>query len=625
MNVVSNELLGGIVYKSSAHKVWTDLKDKFDKVDRSRIFYLHKDIATLSQGISSVSAYFSKLIDFWEEYDALILCPGCDCPESKSYFEHFEYQRLLQFLIGLNEIYSQPRSHILMMSPAPSVNKAYSMVVSEESQRALGKFSQSVDIGDGTALFTNRGTNSRNNYKPRRGNLFCDYCNYKGHTRDNYFKLHGYPTDFKTRKKAKGFPKKSMANATTHEEQQAITKQFTTTTSEEGQQVMSASTAISAQGMPITFTQEQYDQILKLINKDTSENSGFAGTTKTFITNEIVNSENWIVDSSVTNHMVHTRELLDKINTEILDNIPKIMQDLHSGKVKEIGKELERLYKLQHQKLKAKAANVQIQDHSVQEEDLRICLMECFIRILVFTQQNGVVERKQRHILEVARAIRLQCFLPLKVWGEYVQAIVYVINRLPLSVLSGKSSFEVVYGRVPSLQYMRTIGCLCFAKLVGEGDMFAARSIGVVLMGDVKFMEHVFPLQLLKEGKLQLFPNGVLDFPVTDDAEMQIASTHSLSLEYIQHQQPISLKQETSNYDGHQLRKLTRTTKEPVWMKDYICNGSLMRSEGKQVCKYPMQNYLTHTILSTKFQAYLSKITSTREPMNYDATASDSK
>lgn len=57
------------------------------------------------------------------------------------------------------------------------------------------------------------------------------------------------------------------------------------------------------------------------------------------------------------------------------------------------------------------------------------------------------------------------------------------MNGLPLSVLSGKSSFEIVYGRVLSLQHMRTIGCLCFAKSVGEGDKFAGRSIGAVLMG----------------------------------------------------------------------------------------------------------------------------------------------
>ncbi|XP_075091916.1 uncharacterized protein LOC142172056 [Nicotiana tabacum] len=133
MNVVSKGLLSGIVYKLSAHKVWTYLKGKYDKVDGSCIFFLHKEIATLSHGISSVSSYFSKLTDLWEEYDALMPCPGCDCLESKNYFEHFEYQRLLQFLMGLNESYAQPRSQILMMSPVPTVNKAYSMIASEES------------------------------------------------------------------------------------------------------------------------------------------------------------------------------------------------------------------------------------------------------------------------------------------------------------------------------------------------------------------------------------------------------------------------------------------------------------------------------------------------------------
>ncbi|XP_019238794.1 PREDICTED: uncharacterized protein LOC109218856 [Nicotiana attenuata] len=137
MNVVSKKLPSGIVDKSNAHKVWTDLKDKYDKIDGSRIFFLHKEIAFLSQ--------------------------------SKNYFEHFEYQRLLQFLMGLNETYSHPRSQILMMSAVPTVNKASSMIISEESRRALGMFSQVVNIADGTTLFTNKGMNSGNNYKLGEG------------------------------------------------------------------------------------------------------------------------------------------------------------------------------------------------------------------------------------------------------------------------------------------------------------------------------------------------------------------------------------------------------------------------------------------------------------------------
>ncbi|XP_010327645.1 uncharacterized protein [Solanum lycopersicum] len=90
---ISRELLSGIVYASTDQQVWTDLRERFDNVDGSRIFYLHKEIATLQQGLMSVSSYFSSLKELWMEYDSLMPCPGCSCESSKTYVEHFEYQR----------------------------------------------------------------------------------------------------------------------------------------------------------------------------------------------------------------------------------------------------------------------------------------------------------------------------------------------------------------------------------------------------------------------------------------------------------------------------------------------------------------------------------------------------
>ena len=81
----------------------------------------------------SVSSYFSRLKELWMEYDSLMPCPGCACESSKAYVEHFEYQRQMQFLLGLNESYNQSRSQIMMLDPAPGVNKAYSLIMAEES------------------------------------------------------------------------------------------------------------------------------------------------------------------------------------------------------------------------------------------------------------------------------------------------------------------------------------------------------------------------------------------------------------------------------------------------------------------------------------------------------------
>lgn len=61
MNSVSKEIFSGIIYCTDSTKVWAELKERFDKVCRSRIFAIHRDIAHLTQGSSSISVFFSIL------------------------------------------------------------------------------------------------------------------------------------------------------------------------------------------------------------------------------------------------------------------------------------------------------------------------------------------------------------------------------------------------------------------------------------------------------------------------------------------------------------------------------------------------------------------------------------
>ena len=80
------------------------------------------------------------------------------------------------------------------------------------------------------------------------------------------------------------------------------------------------------------------------------------------------------------------------------------------------------------------------------------------------------MERKHRHILETARAIKFQAGFPDRFWGLCVQAAVYVINRVPSTSLNGVSSFEKLYNKPPSIDHLRVIGCLCFATNLTKQD-----------------------------------------------------------------------------------------------------------------------------------------------------------
>ena len=138
-------------------------------------------------------------------------------------------------------------------------------------------------------------------------------------------------------------------------------------------------------------------------------------------------------------------------------------------------------------------------------------------------QQNGVVERKHRHLLETARALRFGAKLPKQVWGECVLTAAYVINRLPSKVLKNKTPFELIWGVKPNYDFLRVFGCLVYFKNTNtRGDKFEEKGKPGVFLGyptgtkgykildletrkltvsrDVLFYEEIFPFMKIHEN-----------------------------------------------------------------------------------------------------------------------------
>lgn len=77
-------------------------------------------------------------------------------------------------------------------------------------------------------------------------------------------------------------------------------------------------------------------------------------------------------------------------------------------------------------------------------------------------QQNGVSERKNRHLGEVTRSLIHDKNMPGRFWAEAMNTAGYVINRLPSQSLDYKSPYEKLTGNKPNVKYFRVFGCVCY-------------------------------------------------------------------------------------------------------------------------------------------------------------------
>lgn len=84
--------------------------------------------------------------------------------------------------------------------------------------------------------------------------------------------------------------------------------------------------------------------------------------------------------------------------------------------------------------------------------------------------------------MSIARSLRFQSGLPIKLWGECILAATYIINRLPSPILDHKTPFECLYDKTPDYFVLKVFGCLCYVS-IHDNNKFSPRAIKHVFLG----------------------------------------------------------------------------------------------------------------------------------------------
>ncbi|WVZ94452.1 hypothetical protein U9M48_040341 [Paspalum notatum var. saurae] len=98
--------------------------------------------------------------------------------------------------------------------------------------------------------------------------------------------------------------------------------------------------------------------------------------------------------------------------------------------------------------------------------------------------QNGVVERKNRTLVEMARTMLDEHRTPRRFWVKAMNTACYIANRIFLRAFLGKTSYELRFSRQPSVKHLRAFGCRCFVlKKAGHLDKFESRCLDEIFLG----------------------------------------------------------------------------------------------------------------------------------------------
>ena len=134
LNSGHKNIRDSVLFCGRAGELWKELEERYRQSNKARLFQAQKHVTCISQGELDIASYFNKAKKVWDEFSAVGSLPRCDCSKCECEVNikldrYAQEQRIIRFLVGLNDSYTSVRGNILMMTPLASLSPIYSLLV----------------------------------------------------------------------------------------------------------------------------------------------------------------------------------------------------------------------------------------------------------------------------------------------------------------------------------------------------------------------------------------------------------------------------------------------------------------------------------------------------------------
>lgn len=106
LHSIEPDIARSVIFSDTAAKIWNGLHDKFSQGDDSRILWIRQEISECRKWSLSISNYYTKFKCLWDEFGSYQEPITCSCDMLKKVVIREEKEKVMQFLMELNESYS---------------------------------------------------------------------------------------------------------------------------------------------------------------------------------------------------------------------------------------------------------------------------------------------------------------------------------------------------------------------------------------------------------------------------------------------------------------------------------------------------------------------------------------